>query len=51
MPSWRADLTFSQAKIVEQAKLDAEKAAGQGMTNEEFLLLMATDTSAKWRKA
>lgn len=49
--TWTAlELSQREWDIVEDARRDAEKHAGQSFTNKEFLLLMANDTSAKWRK-
>ena len=44
------ELSQREWDIVEDARREAERVAGQSFTNREFLLLMANDTSAKWRK-
>jgi hypothetical protein len=52
MPTWRAkEMSDHQVAIVARAKAEAELKAGVSMSNAEFLVLMANDTSAKWRKA
>ena len=49
--TWKATgLSQKEWDVVEDARREAERRVGDSFTNKEFLLLMANDTSAKWRK-
>lgn len=51
--TWSAlELSPREWDAVEDARRAAERKSGEGvtLTNKELLLLMANDTSAKWRK-
>ncbi len=50
---WKAvDMTPEESDLVTEARRTAERKAGPGtrFTNKEFLLLMASDILARWRR-